>query len=100
MHMAAARLRFGCKRTLVGTGCANSRPGCMSRLRKRYSHTPGGLFLVGKASWALSGCFPCYGIAQWGHWGGGGGGGSFIDFMKQAINVLVSSSYTVLKDQA
>ena len=32
MHMAAARL--GCKRTVVGTGWANSWPGCMSRLRK------------------------------------------------------------------
>ena len=31
MHMAAARL--GCKRTVVGTGWANSWPGCMSRLR-------------------------------------------------------------------
>ena len=56
MHMVAARL--GCKRTMVGTRWANSRPGCMSRLRKRYSHLPGGLFLAGKASWALSGCVP------------------------------------------
>ena len=36
MHVAAARL--GCKRTMVGTRWVNSRPGCMSRLRKRYSH--------------------------------------------------------------
>ena len=53
MHMAAARL--GCKRTMVGTGWANSRPGCMSRLRKHYSHLSGGSFL---ASWALSRCLP------------------------------------------
>ena len=56
VHMAAARL--GCKRTMVGTGWANSRPGCMSRLRKCYSHLSGGSFLAGKASWALSGCLP------------------------------------------
>ena len=56
MHMAPARL--GCKRTVVGTGWANSRPGCMSRLRKCYSHLSGGSFLAGKASWALSGCLP------------------------------------------
>ena len=56
MHMAAARL--GCKRTVVGTGWANSWPGCMSRLRKCYSHLSGGSFLAGKASWALSGCLP------------------------------------------
>ena len=52
--MAAARL--GCKRTVVGTGWANSWPGCMSRLRKCYSHLSGGSFLAGKASRALSGC--------------------------------------------
>ena len=52
--MAAARL--GCKRTVVGTRWANSRPGYMSRLRKCYSHLSGGSFLAGKASWALSGC--------------------------------------------
>ena len=40
MHMAAARL--GCKRTMVGTGWANSRPGCMSKLQKCYSHLSGG----------------------------------------------------------
>ena len=56
VHMAAARL--GCKRTVVGTGWANSRPGCMSRLRKCYSHPSVGSFLAGKASWALSGCLP------------------------------------------
>ena len=56
VHMAAARL--GCKRTVVGTGWANSWPGCMSRLRKCYSHPSGGSFLAGKASWALSGCLP------------------------------------------
>ena len=56
VHMAAARL--DCKRTMVGTGWANSRPSCMSRLIKRYSHLSGGSFLAGKASWALSGCLP------------------------------------------
>ena len=56
VHMAAGRL--DCKRTMVGTGSANSRPGCMSRLRKRYSHLSEGSFLAGKASWALSGCLP------------------------------------------
>ena len=57
VHMAAARLA-GCKMTVVGTGWANSWPGCMSRLRKCYSHLSGGSFLAGKASWALSGCLP------------------------------------------
>ena len=55
VHMAAARL--GCKITMVGTGWANSRPGCMSKLRKRYFHHSGGSFLAGKPSLALSGCF-------------------------------------------
>ena len=54
MHMVAARL--GCKSAMVGTGWANSCPGCMNRLRKCYSRLVGGLFLVGKATWALSGC--------------------------------------------
>ena len=54
MHMAAARL--GCQSAMVGTGWANSCPGCMDRLRKRYSHLVAGSFLAGKAAWALSGC--------------------------------------------
>ena len=54
MHMEAARL--GCKNTMVGTGWANSCPGCMGRLRKRCSPLVGGSFLAGKAAWALSGC--------------------------------------------
>ena len=49
MHMTAARL--GCKRSMVGTGWPNSRPGYMNRLRKRYSHLLGGSFLAGKAFW-------------------------------------------------
>ena len=53
MHMAVARL--GCKRTMVGTGWANSHPGCMSRLKKCYSRLSGGSFLARKVSWALSG---------------------------------------------
>ena len=56
MHMVAARL--GCKRTMVGNWLANSRPGCTSRLRKRYSHLLGGSYLAGKASWAPSRCLP------------------------------------------
>ena len=48
VHIAAARL--GCKKAMVGTGWANSRPGCMSRLRKRYSHLSGGSFLARRAS--------------------------------------------------
>ena len=40
MYMAAARL--SCKRAMVGTGWANSHIGCMSRLRKHYSHILGG----------------------------------------------------------
>ena len=31
-------------KAMVGTGWANSRPGCMSRLRKRYSHLSVGSF--------------------------------------------------------
>ena len=54
--MAATRL--GCKMTMVGTGWANSRAGCMSKLRKRYSHHSGGSFLADKPSLALSGCLP------------------------------------------
>ena len=56
VHMAAARL--GCKKAMVGTGWANSRPGCMNRLRKRYSHHLGGSFLAGKAAWVLNECLP------------------------------------------
>ena len=48
VHMAAARL--GCKRTMVGTGWANSQPGYMSRLRKHYPHLSGGSFLAENAS--------------------------------------------------
>ena len=56
VHMASARL--GCKRTMVGTGWANSCSDCMSWLRKCYSHLSGGSFLAGKASWVLSRCLP------------------------------------------
>ena len=54
MHMVAARL--GCKSAMVGTGWANSCPGRMDGLRKRYSHLVGGLYLAGKAAWAVSRC--------------------------------------------
>ena len=47
MHMVAARL--GCQSAMAGTGCANSCPGCMDRLRKCFSHLVGGSFLAGKA---------------------------------------------------
>ena len=40
MHKVAARL--GCNRTMVGIRWANSGPGCMSKLRKHYSHPLGG----------------------------------------------------------
>ena len=56
MRMVAARL--GCQSTMVGTGWANSCPGCMDRLKKRYCHLVGGSFLAGKAAWAMSGCLP------------------------------------------
>ena len=52
MRMVAARL--GCQSTMVGTGWANSCPGCMDRLRKCYCHLVGDLFPAGKAAWALS----------------------------------------------
>ena len=39
MHMVAARLV--CQSAMVGTGWANSCPGCMDRLRKCYSHRIG-----------------------------------------------------------
>ena len=54
MHTVAARL--GCQSTMVGTRWANSCPGYMDRLRKRYSYLVGGSFLAGKAAWALSRC--------------------------------------------
>ena len=54
MHMVAARL--GCQSAMVGTRWANSCPGCMDRLRKRYSHLVGGSFLARKVAWTLSGC--------------------------------------------
>ena len=50
MHTATARL--GCKRTMAGAGWVNSHPGCMSRLRKRYSHLLGGF--VHEWAWLMS----------------------------------------------
>ena len=52
VHMVAARL--GCKRRMVGTRLANSRPGFMNRLRKLYCHLVGGSSLAGRAAWELS----------------------------------------------
>ena len=54
MHMVAARLGF--ERGMVGTELATSRPDCMDRLRKPYTHLVEGCFLARKAAWALSGC--------------------------------------------
>ena len=48
--------RLGCQSAMVWTGWDNSCPGCMDRLRKRYSHLVGGSFLAGKVAWTLSGC--------------------------------------------
>ena len=48
--------RLGCRSAMVGTGWANSCPGCMDRLRKHYSHLVGSSFLAGKVAWTLSGC--------------------------------------------
>ena len=36
MHMVAARL--GCERAIFSIGWATSRPNCVDRLRKLYSH--------------------------------------------------------------
>ena len=45
------------ERAMVGTGAwATSRPDCMDRLTKYYSHLTGGWFLASKATWTLSGC--------------------------------------------
>ena len=54
IHMMTARP--GCQSVMVGTGWANFHPGCMDRLRKRYSHLVRGSFLAWKAAWALRGC--------------------------------------------
>ena len=43
-------------KVMAGTGWATSRPDCMDRLTKHYSHLVGGWFLARKAVWALSGC--------------------------------------------
>ena len=48
MHMVASRL--SCESAMVGTGWANSCPGCMDRLRKCYFPLVGGSFLAGKAA--------------------------------------------------
>ena len=61
VYMAA---RLGCKRTMVGTGWANSQPGCMSKLRECHSHS-GGSLLAEEASWALSRCLPIESAHYW-----------------------------------
>ena len=68
VHMAAARL--GCKRAMVGTEWANSRPGCMNRHRKCYSHLRG-VWQGRLHAWTLSGYLPnenadyCMLINEW-----------------------------------
>ena len=48
---------MGCfERAMVGTRWATTRPDCMDRLRKHYSHLVDGWFLARKAAWALSRC--------------------------------------------
>ena len=48
MYVCMAAVRFDCKSNMVGTGLANSHPGCMSRLRKCYSHFLGVHFWQGR----------------------------------------------------
>ena len=55
-EMGGVTRRLGCQSAKVGTGLAISCPGCMDRLRKRYSYLVGGSFLAGKAVRALSRC--------------------------------------------
>lgn len=50
-------LGFAVKGPLVGTGWANSYPGCMNGVRKHYLHHVGGSFLAGKVVWVLYLCF-------------------------------------------
>ena len=50
-HMVGARL--GCNSAIVGTGYANSCPGCMET---EIFPCTGSSFLAGKAGWARSGC--------------------------------------------
>ena len=56
MHKVATR--FDCKGVVVDTGRANSHPGRMNELRKRYFHFVGGLFLGGRAGCAMKECLP------------------------------------------
>ena len=58
MHMVAARLGF--ERAMVGTGWTTSRPECMNRLTKHYSHLVGGWCLARKAVWAVSNVMQLY----------------------------------------
>lgn len=77
VHMVAAKL--GCKRAMVGTGWAHSHPGCVNRLRERYSHLVGVHFWQGRLlGFRMGICqmrikkrlglinqkFNCHGIAQ------------------------------------
>ena len=53
MHMVAARL--GCKSAMVGTGCANSCPGCIWEQKILLSPCTGGSFLYSREGLG-SGC--------------------------------------------
>ena len=46
--------RLSCKGAMVGTGWAAFCLGCMSGLRKHYSHLVGGSFPPEKAVWVLN----------------------------------------------
>ena len=72
-HLQVAA-RLGCESSIIGTRWANSLPGCMDRLRKRYSHFAGGSFLARQIAWALSGCMTtksadyCMLVNEWAWW--------------------------------
>ena len=69
VHMVVARL--GCKRRMVGTGWANSRPDFTNRLKKLYCHLAVDSSMAGKAAWELSRWLPtdnadyCMLINEW-----------------------------------
>ena len=48
--------RLGRQVAWLGLGGPIPAPGCMDRLRKRYSHLVGSSFLAGKVAWTLSEC--------------------------------------------
>ena len=52
VHMMAARL--GYKRAMIGTRWANSRYGCVNRLRKHYFHLVGSREGCFASQWAIA----------------------------------------------